>query len=194
MFIKPISTSQDQKVTHLTVEANKAKNKDHPTLIDSQQTKPRIGAFEIQMMFKGKGNQVHEKIIYSKLKTNLWPSIPVVLEKIHFFLPIIPQVAVLLYRENQEANTYDEYNDDRQQFTGIEVKLKSKYTGTQSAQSLNHFLETNYQENLQRKLIERQQKIQSLQANAGNFNIHQSRTLRPSSAKTQLGSQRQSYN
>jgi len=33
-----------------------------------------------------------EKVLHSKIKSNMWPSISVVLGKIHFFLPKTPEV------------------------------------------------------------------------------------------------------
>lgn len=41
-----------------------------------------------------------QKILHSKLKTSLWPNISLILEKIHFFLPKVPKVEIILYREN----------------------------------------------------------------------------------------------
>lgn len=50
-------------------------------------------------MVKNEGRQ-YEKILYSKLQTNLWPNVSAILEKIHFFLPKVPQVEIVLYKEN----------------------------------------------------------------------------------------------
>jgi hypothetical protein len=41
--VKPIATDQDEKVKHLKVDFKK----DAPTIIDSQKSPLRIGAFEV---------------------------------------------------------------------------------------------------------------------------------------------------
>jgi hypothetical protein len=53
----------------------------------------RIGALEVQLFLKNEGRTV-EKILHSKLKSGMWPSISMVLEKVHFFLPRVPKVTV----------------------------------------------------------------------------------------------------
>jgi hypothetical protein len=52
-------------------------------------------------------SRVFEKILHSKLKSNLWPTVSVMLEKVHFFLPKIPQVQVILFQENNTNSDDD---------------------------------------------------------------------------------------
>jgi hypothetical protein len=89
VFIKPITTDQDDRIKHIKIDSKGGKDGGTPTIIDNQLKTPRIGAFEVQIMLKNEG-RILEKILHSKLKSNLWPTVSLVLEKVHFFLPKIP--------------------------------------------------------------------------------------------------------
>jgi hypothetical protein len=53
----------------------------------------RIGAFEVQLFMKG-DNRTVEKILHSKMKSGMWPSVSLILEKIHYYLPKVPKVTL----------------------------------------------------------------------------------------------------
>jgi hypothetical protein len=76
-------------------------------------------------MVKNEGRTL-EKILHSKLSSNMWPKISIILEKIHFYLPRIPKVIISLYNENAS-----DYNDNAN-FFDYKVKIKSTYTDTSS--------------------------------------------------------------
>ena len=120
-----------------------------------------------------------EKILHSKLQTNLWPNISQVLKKIHFFLPKIPQIDIILYKENHQ-NVYDENDNANEQiFSGFKVKLVSNYENTQSQQQLQSFLNTNQQEKEHAIHLQRQQR-----------SYITNKSFRPYSAKGQFTLQR----
>ena len=45
-----------------------------------------------------------EKILHSKLKTGMWPSVALILEKVHYFLPKVPKVTLQLFRDSHQVN------------------------------------------------------------------------------------------
>jgi hypothetical protein len=72
---------------------------DKPTSIDAQLKPSRIGAFEVQLFSRSEGRYI-EKVLHTKLKTGLWPSVAMILEKVHFYLPRVPKVIIQLFRDN----------------------------------------------------------------------------------------------
>jgi len=64
----------------------------------------------------------------------MWPSVSLILEKIHFFLPRIPKVIIQLFKDNHSHLVRREYNDEDENtnLANFEVLLKSSYTGTAS--------------------------------------------------------------
>jgi hypothetical protein len=71
-----------------------------------------------------------EKILHSKLSTGLWPSISVVLEKVHFFLPRVPRVTIQLFRDNFIPQLEGEGGDGG--LEELEVAVRSSYNATAS--------------------------------------------------------------
>lgn len=62
----------------------------------------RIGAFEVQLYMVSTESTIGvEKVLHSKLKTGNWPSVAVILEKIHFYLPRVPRVSVQVFKEQR---------------------------------------------------------------------------------------------
>jgi len=106
VFIKPISTEQDQKIKRFRVESSG----DKPTIIDNQMKYFRIGAFEVQI-FKKENGKLIEKILHSKLQTGLWPSLAMILEKVHFYLPRVPKLTIQLFRDLNGGLDESEYDD-----------------------------------------------------------------------------------
>ena len=131
VIVKPITTDEDERIKHLKVDYQV--QSDRPTIIDAQLKACRIGAFEVQLYGRNEGRNI-EKVLHSKLKNGMWPSISLILEKVHFFLPRIPRVFIQLFKDNhahlaRQANHND--NDD-EEFKDFEVTLKSTYCGTAS--------------------------------------------------------------
>ena len=105
---------------------------DKPTLIDTQLKPSRIGALEIQLFAKNEGRYI-EKILHSKLKSGMWPSVSLLLEKVHFFLPRVPKVTVQLFRDNHaHIQDPDEGQDKPDEFNNFDVQIKSTYNSTAS--------------------------------------------------------------
>ena len=75
------SHSEDEKITkykvHKDVEAN---------IIEDQRTTVRIGAFEITLA-RQVGRMKKTDLLFSKIKTKMWPSLPLLLQKIAQYLP-----------------------------------------------------------------------------------------------------------
>ena len=69
------------------------------------------------------------KILHSKLKTNRWPTVSMILEKIHFYIPKIPMVQVVLFRENN-LNTFEDEEDFQDNFENMYIQLKTDYSST----------------------------------------------------------------
>lgn len=151
---------------------------DNPTLIDPQTRPTRIGAFEVQLFSKNEGRFL-EKILHTKLKTGMWPSVSMILEKIHFFLPRVPKVVVQLFKDNHAHQVRQKdfkEQEESDEFKDFQVSIKSLYTATSSQQQLSEFLFHTEQERLAQMLIARQKR-----------QMMQSKTSRPISAKTQIG-------
>ena len=130
--MKPITTDEDERIKHLKVDYQV--QSDRPTIIDSQLKSCRIGAFEVQLYGKIEGRNL-EKVLHSKLKNGMWPSVSLILEKVHFFLPRIPRVFIQLFRDNHaHLARHADYKDkdDKGEFKDFEVVLKSTYSGTAS--------------------------------------------------------------
>lgn len=74
-----------------------------------------------------------EKILHSKLKSGMWPSVSLILEKIHFFLPRVPKVTIQLFRDNHAHLPYSDNDDnDAGDFKDFQVKIQSSYNSTAS--------------------------------------------------------------
>src|SRR5688500_235094 len=99
---------------------------DKPTCIDNQLKSSRIGAFEVQIYVKNEGRTL-EKILHSKMKSNVWPNISSILEKIHFFLPRVPKVTVALFKENHPHMSKKDESDSEANFANFKVKMVSNY-------------------------------------------------------------------
>jgi hypothetical protein len=91
-------------------------------------------------IYKKEGGKPIEKIIHSKLQTGVWPMFSLVLEKIHFYLPRIPKLSLVLF---QDQNTGDDSEEERNpNFSNISVTLRSSYDGTTSQMQMNQYLQT----------------------------------------------------
>lgn len=75
------SHSEDEKITKYKVYKDVEAN-----IIEDQRTTVRIGAFEITLARKI-GRMTKTELLFSKIKTKLWPSLPLLLQKIAQFLP-----------------------------------------------------------------------------------------------------------
>ena len=63
-------------------------------------------------------------MLHSKLKNGLWPSVSLILEKIHFFLPRIPRVVIQLFKENHSYVARQGLEkDEKVNFNDFEVVL-----------------------------------------------------------------------
>lgn len=63
----------------------------------------------------------------------MWPSIALVLEKVHFYLPRIPKVTIQLFKDNHPHMVQNEDADDTpEDFKDFTVMIKSTYNQTAS--------------------------------------------------------------
>lgn len=85
------------------------------------------------MFSKNEGRFV-EKILHSKLKTGMWPSVSMILEKIHFFLPRIPRIVIQLFRDNHAHNVRSGHQipESDSEFIDMQITFKSLYNATNS--------------------------------------------------------------
>ena len=67
---------------------------------------------------------LQKKVIHSKIQSHLWPSLPIVLGKIHQFLPRIDKISVQVFKQGEGKDDFS--------FKGIKVYLVSSYQGTQA--------------------------------------------------------------
>ncbi len=104
----------------------------------------RIGAFEIQIFSKNRKGDTLNEVIFSKLTTRIWPSIPRILENITDYLPRDDFVVRLIDPSfNPQTYHQEESKDSKEKpskLKGIEVVLRPlRLSKTQGSRS-NNFL------------------------------------------------------
>jgi hypothetical protein len=119
VFLK--SHSEDEKITKYTLGEGMNDN-----IIENQRATVRIGAFEISLA-KKVGRVAKAEVLFSKLKSRLWPSLPLLLQKIANYLPRTNLVVTLF--DSDGANNSDNMKD-------VKVTLKLSYKESKALDGL----------------------------------------------------------
>ena len=117
------SHSEDEKVAkyHLSHEG-----KGH--IIDDQRATVRIGAFEISLARKMR-RVTKVELIFSKLKSRLWPSLPILLQKISEYLPRTSLIVSVFNADKAE---------DTEGISDLKVKLKLSFKESKANEDLKN--------------------------------------------------------
>ena len=79
VYCKPISTNLEGFIQ--MIKFNKEKSAENVYRIENYRPEMRLGAFEVQLYKKAKGEIITE-FLHSKLNTRIWPSINAIINKI----------------------------------------------------------------------------------------------------------------
>jgi len=95
-------------------------------IIENQRTTIRIGAFELSIAYKLR-NFTKVELLFSKLKSKMWPSLPIWLQKISQFLPKTSLIISLFDSEN---------SDNKNEIEGMKVNLRLSFKESHANEEL----------------------------------------------------------
>ena len=119
VYIK--SHSEDEKVVKYTLNQEANGN-----IIDNQRTNLRIGAFEISIARKLR-KITKVEVLFSKLKSRTWPSLPILLQNISKYLPRTNLVVSVFNSDNAE---------DKEGISEIKLKLRLSFKDSKANEEL----------------------------------------------------------
>lgn len=119
MYLK--SHSEDEKVTKYSLKQGVDSN-----IIEDQRTTLRIGAFEITLA-RMVGRMKRTELLFSKIKSKMWPSLPLMLQKIAEFLP----------KTNLLVHLFDASdNQNIENIEGLDVTIKLSFRESRAYEDL----------------------------------------------------------
>ena len=122
--LKPISTSDDEKTHRIFFKPGSKTCGDN--IIDAQKTEPRLGAFEVTLASREKG-KLSTKLLFSKLNSNVWPSVAAVLKKVY---DLMPKTRVVV-------TAYDLDTGEKENLEGLRVKLVQRFKDSEAQRELD---------------------------------------------------------
>ena len=148
--LKPIASRDDEKTERIRFQPGSKAYGDN--IIDTHKDEPRLGAFEVTLARRTAG-KLATVLLFSKLKSNVWPSVAAILKKVYDLMPKIT-VAV---------SAYDLDRGESDGLQGIRVKLVSSFRGTEAQRELDAELK-GIEDSQARRLAQQRQEREQIHA------------------------------
>ena len=188
VLLKPIDTSINVKIK--LPKINNGSKLDNKFNI-------RIGAFEVILCYKKKGNNTIKELLYSKLKKKKFPLIMKILDKIVYYLPTFSGEIILYEKEDNKdiiINENDKENENyglKDLIEGLEINIY-KLNNQQIINLANKALEEiqNQQNPKKRLILIKEQQLLDKIKTEGKYTCDTNRSnkkkLRPVSSMTNI--------